>query len=178
MLMGCGNSEGDNSAKAIDDPSQMPEIVFMNINNYTEIAQEGEEQYAMTFYDKYGNHYVSGNSYGDYICGLQYEELINQYAAGELDDKITLHTTCDVNELFESYQKLCEVSKNKEYEILYPESVPAVESIKIKWYGLYYDKNGELNMLEIHAKQYGWDFEANDERANEIYDWYIGTFQK
>ena len=156
----------------------MPDIVFMNIVDYTEIAQEGEMQHAITFYDKSGNHYVSDDSYGSYICGLQYEELLGQYAAGELDDKIILHTTCDVDELFENYKKLCEVSQNKEYEILYPEAVPAVESIKIKWYGLYYDKSGELHVLEIHEKQYGMDFEANDERANEIYDWYIGTFQK
>lgn len=171
LLTGCGNN-------AVGDPSQMPDIVFMNIADYTEIAQEGEMQYAITFYDKNGNHYVSDDSYGSYICSLQYEELVSQYAAGELDDKIILHTTCDVNELFENYKKLCEVSQNKEYEILYPEAVPAVESIKIKWYGLYYDKSGELHVLEIHEKQYGMDFEANDERANEIYDWYIGTFQK
>lgn len=42
----------------------------------------------------------------------------------------------------------------------------------------FYDKSGVLHVLEIHKKQYGMDFEANDERANEIYDWYIGTFQK
>ena len=171
LLTGCGNN-------AVGDPSQMPDIVFMSIVDYTEIMQEGEMQYAITFYDKNGNHYVSDDSYGSYICGLQYEELVGQYAAGELDDKIILHTTCDVDELFENYKKLCEVSQNKDYEILYPEAVPAVESIKIKWYGLYYDKSGELHVLEIHEKQYGMDFEANDERANEIYDWYIGTFQK
>lgn len=178
MLMGCGNSkDSENSTYIINDPLRMPDIVFMNINDSTEIAQEGEMQYAITFYDKNGNHYVSDDSYDSYICNLQYEELVSQYATGELDDKIILHTSCDVNELFENYQKLYEISQNEEYEILYPEAVPAVESIKIKWYGLYYDKNEELHMLENHERRYGKDFEANDERANEIYNWYIGTFQ-
>lgn len=177
VLCACGK-EGSNVAHTVNDPSQMPDIVFMNICDYTEISEEGDEQYAITFYDKNGNHYVSDDSYGSYICSLKYEELISEYAAGNLDDKITFHTTCDVNELFENYRKLCEVSKNEDYEILYPEAVPAVESIKIKWYGLYYDKKGELHTLQIHEKRYGEDFESNDERANEIYNWYIGTFQK
>lgn len=177
VLCACGK-EGSNVVHTINDPSQMPDIVFFNIINYKASAPDGEYESAMTFYDKNGNHYVSDNSYGSYICGLKYEELISEYAAGNLDDKITFHTTCDVNELFENYQKLCELSHNKDYEILYPEAVPAVEANEEFWYGLYYDKAGELHAWKIHERGAGGDYEANDERANEIYNWYIGTFQK
>lgn len=177
ILCACGK-EGDNVAHTINDPSQMPDIVFFDIINYKASAPDGKYESAITFYDKNGNHYVSDDTYGSYICGLKYEELISEYATGNLDDKIIFHTTCDVNELFENYQKLCELSRNKDYGILYPEAVPAVEANEILWYGLYYDKSGELHALKIHERGAGGDYESNDERANEIYNWYIGTFQK
>ena len=176
ILLSCGfDKESSTAARTIDDPSQMPDIVFFNIINYIESTQDVEYESAMTFYDKNGNHYISDDSY---VIGLKYEELISEYAAGELDDKITFHTTCDVDELFENYRKLCEVSKNKEFGILYPEAVPAVMANKEYWYGLYYDKTGALQPVKIHEKGEGGHYESNDDRANEIYDWYIGTFQK
>lgn len=171
-----GKEEG-NFARTADDPSQMPDIVFFNIIDYKESAPDGEYESAMTFYDKNGNHYVTDAAYGSYICGLKYEELISEYAAGNLDNKITLHTSCDVNELFENYRKLCELSKNDDYEILYPEAVPAVEANEEFWYGFCYDESGELRALKIHEKGAGGHYDTNDERANEIYEWYIGTFR-
>ena len=127
LLCACGKEDG-NSARTADDPSQMPDIVFFNIIDYKESAPDREYESAMTFYDKNGNHYVTYAAYGSYICDLKYEELISEYVAGNLNDKITFHTSCDVNELFENYRKLYELSKNKDYEILYPEAVPAVEA--------------------------------------------------
>lgn len=94
-----------------------------------------------------------------------------------INKSFSAYNTCDVNELFENYQKLCELSNNKDYEILYPEAVPAVEANEEFWYGFYYDKAGELQALRIHERGAGGNYEANDERANEIYNWYIGTFR-
>lgn len=106
ILVGCGNNRDESSfAYVADDPSQMPDIVFFDIIDYKASAPDGEYESAMTFYDKNGNHYVTDAAYGSYICGLKYEELISEYAAGNLDDKITLHTSCDVNELFENSRK-------------------------------------------------------------------------
>lgn len=173
MLMGCGNGE-NTSGFTVSEPSQMPDIVFMDIIDYTETAQEGDNQFAITFYDKNGNHYTSNDAY---VCGLKYEELVTEYAAGNLKDKITFHTTCDVDELFENYQKLCEVSENKEFEIIYPEAIPTVQANRISWYGIYYDKDGEMQIQKIQESGAGGRYEANDEQANEIYNWYIGTFQ-
>lgn len=179
ISVGCGyDHNGSSSAHVADDPSQMPDIVFFNVINYKASASDGHYESAMTFYDKNGNHYVTDTAYGSYICGLKYEDLISEYAAGNLDDKIAYHTSCDVNELFENYQKFCEVSQNKDYEIMYPEAIPAVEANEEFWYGLYYDEAGELHSLKIHERGAGGNYEANDERANEIYDWYIGTFNR
>ena len=178
IFVGCRyNHDESGSVHVADDPSQMPDIVFFNIIDYKASAPDGEYESAMTFYDKNGNHYVTNADYGSYICGLRYEELISEYATGNLDDKITLHTSCDVNELFENYQKLCALSQNKDCEIVYPEMIPAVEANEEFWYGFYYDGAGELHALKIHERGAGGDYEANDERANEIYDWYIATFR-
>lgn len=156
------------------EPSQMPDIVFFNCIDYSETAEDGDVQSAITFYDKNGNHYTSEDSY---VCSLNIDELVKEYAAGNLDDKIKFHTTCDVNELFENYQKLCELSKNEEFEIIYPEYGPDVLANRETWYGVYYDKAGRVQSILIHEKNAHGNHQANDERANEIYRWYIGTFQ-
>lgn len=73
-LCACGKEES-NSAHTADDPSQMPDIVFLNIIDYKASAPDGEYESAMTFYDKNGNHYVTDAAYGSYICGLKYYTL-------------------------------------------------------------------------------------------------------
>ncbi len=171
MLTGCSRD----TARTIKDPSEMPDIVFMNVVDLSEVVEADEVQTGVTFYDKKGNHYTSFDSY-DY--SLTIDELFEVYRAEDLEDKFYLHTTCDVNELFENYQKLCQLSKNKELEIIYPEYGPAVEAIRQNWYGLYYDKEGNIQTIRIHARDAWGDHMANDERANEIYEWYIGTFKK
>lgn len=172
---GCGSSEsGNSSTLATKASSQMPDIVFLDCTDYSETAEAGDIQSAITFYDKNGNHYTSDDPY---VCSLYYDELVKEYAAGNLKDKITFHTSCDVSELYENYKKLCEVSTNKDCEIIYPETFPEVLSNRIFWYGFYYDGSGELQVLKIHESGAGGHYETNDERANEIYNWYIGTFQ-
>lgn len=167
MLNGCSKD----TARTIKDPVEMPDIVFLNYIHY----YKGDISTAMTFYDKNGNHYTTS----DYsVCCLSFEQLVEEYAAGNLDDKIKFHTTCNVDELFENYQKLCQLSKNQELEIVRPGYGPDVEANREIWYGLYYDKDGNIQSLIIHEEDAHGDHMANDERANEIYEWYIGTFKK
>ncbi len=173
ILAGCGNRE-ENLPVTDDKKLQMPDIVFYNYVDYLETAEEGGVQSAMTFYDKNGNHYTSTDPY---VCSLYLDKLVKEYAEGTLDDKIEFHTICDVDELYENYEKLCEVSRNKELEIIYPEYGPTVLANRQTWYGAYYDAEGELQSILLHEKNAHGNHEANDERANEIYEWYIGTFQ-
>ncbi len=157
------------------NPSQMPSIVFIVECDYSQILPSEQKPYAMHFYDKNGNYYGTDNWE---IYKMSFEELVKAFENGELEDEITRSSqTCNVDELFVNYQKLCEVSKNKELKIVYPEAVPAVEASRICLYGLYYDEEGELQKLMIHENA-ETSFYTNDKQANEIYEWYEGTFQK
>lgn len=171
MLTGCGNHE---KAWPPDDPAQMPGIVFI-VDYYYKTLPATQNQYAIRFYDKNGNYYGTDNRE---VCGMSFEELVKAFENGELDGKITCYShTCDADELFTNYQKLCEVSKNNELDIVYPQAVSAVEEDLIQWYGLYYDREGEFQQIMIHEDEEE-SFYTNDKQANEIYEWYEGTFQK
>ncbi len=164
---------GMKRCRGVSDSSQMPDIVFLNIVDYTKVRDDVD--YAMTFYDKNGVHYTTRDPY---VLGLSFQELVEEYRAGNLDDKITYHMTCDVDELLENYQKLCKVSGDWRLELVYPEAIPQVEKRETTWYGLYYDMSGNIKSVVLHKKDAAGDVDTNNKTANEIYDWYIGTFQQ
>lgn len=174
FLTGCGLWGDKTGARTIKVPSEMPEIVFVKITDYSEIADEDEVQWAITFYDKKGNHCTSEDPY---VCGLSYAELVEEYAAGNLDDKIEYHMSCDTNEIFENYKKLCQLSESKTLGMDYPEQVTQEETYRRYWYGLYYDKNGEIQTILLHEYGMGTDYYANDKRADEIYRSYERSFK-
>lgn len=160
-----------------DDPvvdsvsAEMPDIVFKKCIAYN--RYENDSDRLLTFLDKNGNYYSSTDSE---IYGLSNEELIEKLKSG--DERITKSSaTCDVDELRENFDKLLKVAENKEYELVYPEVVPCVEYDHITWYGLYFDKDGNLLSLPIHERMQT-EIEANDDRANEIYKWYASAAKK
>ncbi len=160
-----------------DDPvvvsvsAEMPDIVFKKCIVYN--RYENDSDRLLTFLDKNGNYYSSTDSE---IYGLSNEELIEKLKSG--DERITKSSaTCDVDELRENFDKLLKVAENKEYELVYPEVVPTVEYDHITWYGLYFDKDGNLLSLPIHERMQT-EIEANDDRANEIYKWYASVAKK
>ena len=173
LLLAYGNRK---KAWPPTDPSQMPSIVFIVDCDYSRILPSDPNPYEICIYDKNGNYYGTDNRE---VCKMLFEELVKAFENGDLEDKITRYSrTCDVNELFENYQKLCEVSGNEELQIIYPEQIPAVEAAQVWCYGFYYDKKGKLQNLIIHEEGCLTDFYTNDKQANEIYEWYEGTFQK
>lgn len=154
--------------------SDMPEIVFMkftDIYKYEFLSGEVPDsgKYSLEFLDKNGDYYIT---YSTEICRLVYDEkLIERFKSG--DERITkLPKSRDVDELFENYKKLLKAAANKEYELVYPGSMPDVMADSVTWYGLYYDKDGKVCWLPIHANEYMTGIKANDDRANEIYKWY------
>lgn len=166
-------SESDTSDIVFTD---MPDIVFKvrttyqdeHNFDYDDSAEQG--RYSITFVDKNGNYYNSDN---DEIYFLSNEELIEALKSG--DERITkTSASCDVDELRENYKKLLKVANNKDFELVYPKEVPGVEYDHITWYGLYYDKDGNLSSLLIHEHTQV-EIYANDDRANEIYEWYSGA---
>ena len=126
-LTGC-NRQGDKK----EGSYAMPEIVFMNTVDYN----DGKGVSAITFYDRLGNHYISED---EAVCHMSYKELVTEYAAGNLEGKIELHTSCEVQELYANYEKLCEAVAAGDCEIECPEALPDVESNICNWSGLYYN---------------------------------------
>ncbi|MDE6732068.1 MAG: hypothetical protein K2J77_04245 [Oscillospiraceae bacterium] len=166
VMSGCSNS--------VSEPD-MPEIVFKVCTVYNQYEHNFDEndsveqgRYSLTFVDKNGNYYFSDYSE---IYFLSDEELIESLKSG--DERITkLPKSCDADELWENYKKLLKVANNKEYGLDYPKFVPSAESDRIIWYGLYYDKDGKLSSLPIHEYKNYTGINANDDRANEIFEWY------
>lgn len=159
--------------RLINKAPQVPDIVFLNIVNYTQVSNE--KTYAMSFYDKNGVHYITDDPG---VLRLDFEKLVQDYRDGKLNDKITYHMTCNVDELNENYKKLCKVSKNNELRIIYPDIYPQIQAVRTTWYGLYYDTDGKIKSILLHEEDQAGHHDTNDEMANEIYNWYIGTFQK
>ena len=148
----------------------LPNIVFFNVIDY--YGEETEQ--AITFYDNKGNHYASSDAY---VCSLELQQLLTEFAEGKLNGKIEYHTSCNIEELMDNYQKLCSLGKAG-CHIEYPDYSLDIEADRITWYGIYYDQNGELEVVLLHERNAEGDHFADDERANEIYRWYLSTFSQ
>lgn len=168
LLGGCGDRT---VAKKLKKPEQMPEIVFWSHSDLSDVAEDDELQGVWTFCDRNGNFYKLEERGGDSWAIWDIEE---QFASGELSEKMELCVTCEVDELFEIYQKLCELSKYKDYEVKRPDYGPAVQAARGGWWGGYYDKDGNLQGIELYAYDAHGQHSANDIRANEILEWITG----
>lgn len=175
FLTGCGLWGDKTCARTIKNPSEMPEIVFVyHICHLSTANSRDDAKCSMAFYDKNGNYYVSENTK---LCSLSAEELIKEYAEGNLNDQIELHMIGDAEEIFANYKKLCKVSKNNKFEMVYPEEGPESIEDEAQWYGIYYDKEGNVQTLIFHESDAHGSHYSNDERANEIYEWYTNSFR-
>ena len=168
LLGGCGDPT---VAKKLKSPEQMPEIVFWSHSDLSDVAGKYELQGVWTFCDRNGNFYKLEERGEDSWAIWDIEE---QFASGELSENLELRTTCEVEELFEIYQKLCELSKNKKYEVERPDSGPAVQAARGGWWGGYYDKDGNLQGIELYAYDAHGRHSGNDKLANEILEWIKG----
>lgn len=166
LMSGCSNAVSESVMPDVE--SDMPDIVFKVCTSYNQY--EHDDGFLLTFIDKNGNYCFSDYSE---IFFLSNEELIESLNLG--DERITkLSKSCDTDELSDNYKKLLKVAANEDYELEYPEVVPAVEYDHITWYGLYYDKDGNLSSILIHGHR-ETEIYANDDRANEIYEWHSGA---
>lgn len=157
--------------------SEMPEIPFKVCTSYCHDLYDFDVNAergicAITFFDKSGNYYFSDYSE---ICFLSNEELIEALKSG--DERITKSSiTYDPDELRENYNKL--VAVKDKCELDYPMELPCVEAPSTTWYGLYYDEDGKLMNIPFHANERMTEIETNNDRANEVYEWYTGAAKK
>ncbi len=162
--------------------NKMSAIVFLKkiyYYDYTDrqLSSENSLNKMLVFYDNKGNYYTSKDSY---VCSLSIEELVKEYEQGNLNDKIKLFSSCNVDDLKLNYEKLIKVIKNKKLKIVYPEyqidEELSSETIK-EFYGIYNTSEG-IKYLKLHKEDGFGDYYTNDDLANEIYDWYKETFKK
>ena len=176
LLIGCA-SDKDTShyAQTIFRAEEMPEITFMCFTDYEEVADEGDVVYEIIFYDNKGNIYFSDDPG---VCFSEYKEMTKAFKEGKYDNKMSLIGTCDVNELFKNYRKLCKISKMDNYKLIYPEEQITDPGVNIYWYGIYYNRTKEIEILKLHDRNTDGDHDANDERATQIYEWFEENISK
>jgi|GEM_PF-1439892 len=176
IFTGCANDKDTSRyAQTIYKPEDMPEIVFSCVTDYSEVAEKGDVIYEIVFFDNKGNIYFS-NDQDVFESG--YEDRIKAFKEGKYDNKMSLIGTCDVNELFKNYRKLCKISKMDNYKLIYPEEQITDPDVNIYWYGIYYNRTKEIEILTLHDRNTDGNHEANDERATQIYEWFEENISK
>ena len=141
---------------------EMPDIVFV----YKSVFDYRSE-YEVWFIDKSGNIYFSTECE---VVGGQHQERIDKYVAGELSDKISHVGTVEISELKKNYNLLREVADNDEFKVVFDGTGVNAERPLQRWYGIYYNSNGELEQLMFLKKDSG-TYTPNDSKASEIANW-------
>lgn len=173
-------------ASALEQPEAMPVIVFflrIEINYYKAQTSMNEDQqeeevsrprYYISFFDNLGNLYTARDSYFDDMTD---KEIYDEFAAGRLEDYLTLDTTCDLDELRENYTLIKSVAEENEELWLITKSGDHGEWIGNRkvWSAFYYNEDGNLSWIEFQLKPYfGNDavYRADDERVDRICEWF------
>lgn len=152
--------------------ADMPDIVFVCCRYYEYAADENDRR-SVTFLDKNGNYYSVDDSG---ICALPFDELTEKFASD--DEGFTLiGQKCGADEIEENYRKICDMAGISKYELKYPDALPTVQADSAGWYGLYYDGSVKLCALPVHRQERMTDIYANDDRANEVYEWYTNSIK-
>jgi hypothetical protein len=160
ILVACGKN-----SKYDTEYGVMPSIVFLCMNT----SEDGDV--SLTFWDKNGDYYSCADND---ITTSYFDELIEKFNSGE--GNFTKHEqTSDIKQLQNNYETILEIADDADYKIVYPDVLPDVEAGRINWYGLYYNSEGEVCYLLIHREECMTQIYANDERANDIYRWYMDS---
>lgn len=165
-------SSGNSKTVFVDvDMEKMPEIVFLKYTQYNKYAS-GNEGYAVQFIDKDGSVYYMQDISEDSVSYYSITQIYEDFKSGKLDDKKS-EKSCNKSELDDNFSKLCEVCSDKDYSIVYPDSMPDVEYDSVAWYGCYYDKDEKFRIITLHKSE-GETLNSNNDTANEIYSWFNG----
>lgn len=145
----------------------IPDIVFLYSSHYN------NESFTTYVFDKNGNIYHSSKEEAYY---LNYKELLELYAAGKLEDRLSLAGTVPPSEIEENVQTFLQIMHDGGVELTSEESLSDIIVLQEKWYGLYYDIDGNVNITLLYKKDDG-KHEANDSRVDEIVDWMNKTIK-
>ncbi len=145
-------------------PQEMPEIIFMYTRTRPDYST-GD----VVFWDNCGNKYWTNDPS---VCNLSWKEIYEEFTAGRLDDVLKKKKVCEPEEMYTQYKLLTKVAKNKELELI-PESeyFPEVVTDHFSWWGVYANKDKELELIELRSESFTVTYYANDENANKICEW-------
>lgn len=162
--------------KYSEKEDEIPEIVYMEIWDYSDVVSEEEPQSAVVFIDKKGNRYFTDNSY---IDGMGAYGIYDEFVEGKLDDVLSLRGKCDESELSEKVAIIKKLSEKEDYQIV-DESLCELEIEEIKAWcmGFYFDKNNELSVMILQTQDNNGIHYANYEDATELCKWIRNSFQK
>ena len=158
------------------DAGELPAIVFLFRTDYSqEMSPEDLEKYnlsegTLSLIDREGNCYYTDDPE---INAMNNQTLAAEYETGNLTASMTLYKTVDADELAEQYAKLLNIYRKGNFEIVYPDAVPAVQASYSWWSGFYFDKDGSLQTQIIHEK-HTTDFYTDNRKVNAVYDWITG----
>jgi hypothetical protein len=158
------------------DESKLPSILFISKTSYDNIITEediknGASPCIVTFYDKNGNYYSCAD---DKVIYMDCVNLNSEYELGNIDNRIELIGNCDKYELQKKSVLLENMYisgklENAKLDML--NSLPDVEAKSSRWFGLYYDSDGNLQSQILHEEECMTDIYMNDDELNKIYVW-------
>ena len=159
----CSGGCGETSQSAGSSVT-VPEIAFICVSQREYDPENLSGRTYVTFFSSDGCYYSSDH---DPFSSQTFEKMIKDFSSGE-GYVAKLTQTCPKEEIAAQCRKLPSIKS----ELDYPEVMPDVESGKATWYGLYYDENGKLCSVTLHAYDRMTQVYSKDSTANEIYEWY------
>lgn len=164
LLIGCCSGCGWGGKRT---KQAIPKICFMYYESFGNRS-------AVSFCDNSGNYY---NIISDAMKSIKLDQLMERYAAGELDNDIKLVKICSRDEFEEAYSTMLKAVKSGNCDLKVPNELPDVEAPHRNWYGVYYDEDGALATVKLHEEQRMAAVNSGNEDLNDVYEWFFETFQ-
>lgn len=177
LLTGCGTGSGSGTAAQPGRSSlsesqaadvELPPVVFLRHISYRDVAVEGEPQDTVLFFSKDGSCYVS---HDETLSAMPAGKIASEFENGTIQDSITLHAQCESDELEEQYLKVYNALTSGDFQIIDPPYGPDVQASTTTWYGMYYDKYGEIQCRLIHKTDAMGEHISDNDVLNEVYAW-------
>lgn len=179
LLAGCGTGSGSGTAAQPGRSSvsesqaadvELPPVVFLRHVSYRDVAVEGEPQDTVLFFSKDGSCYISDD---ETLSAMHAGKIASEFENGTIQDSITLHAQCEPDELEEQYLKVYNALTSGDFQIIDPLYGPDVQAITTTWYGMYYDKYGELQGRLLHETDAMGEHISDNDVLNEVYAWLL-----
>ncbi len=150
---------------------EMPEIVFEYFYYMDYFGTRDIPPYDIWWIEQDGTVYHGGDE-----THRSAVDLMEQYESIKTEFDYEVVGTVNVDVLQEKWQVLQEIVNGENNEVLIEEDMLTVVKPREKWYGYYYNSDGELKIVTLRGE--GNTMYINqDPRARELADWLDEVFQ-